>query len=109
MSKKKYAIYGMYTFETTCDDSPRGAYGPLESILVKLTHDEAMQMGEWFEEERPYLMDYDSSMDYIDRVRKKMVREDGYSEEESWEFQVIWSEDLINDCIDYYDEHCDDT
>ena len=52
-------------------------------------------------------MDYDSSMDYIDQVRNKMVLEDGYSEEESWQFQVVWSEDLIDDCIDYYDEHCD--
>ena len=107
MSNEKYAINDMYSFETTCDDSPRGADGPTDSILVQLTHEEAMQMGEWFKEERPYLMDYDSSMDYIDQVRNKMVLEDGYSEEESWQFQVIWSEDLIDDCIDYYDEHCD--
>lgn len=105
---KKYAIYRMYYFETTCDDSPSGAYGPSESILVKLTHEEAMEMGEWFEEERPYLIDYDSYMDYVDRVRAKMVREDGYSEEESWEFQVIWNEELIDDCIDYYLSHKDD-
>lgn len=105
MSKKKYAIYGMYSFDTTCDDSPRGSDGPSESILVKLTHDEAMTMGEWFKNENPELMDYDSCMDYIDRVRKKIVHEDNYSEEDSWQFQVLWSEDLKYDCEEYYSEH----
>jgi len=105
MSKNKYAIYDMYSFETTCDDSPRGSQGPDVSILVKLTHDEAMQMGKWFKEERPYLMEYESSMDFIDRVRKKLVREEGYSEEVSWKFQVVWSDDLVYDCENYYERH----
>ncbi len=35
-----------------------------------------------------------------------MVREEGYSEEESWEFQVVWSENLKYDCENYYNEHC---
>ncbi len=71
MAKKKYAIYGMYSFETTCDDSPRGSQGPDISVLVKLTHNAAMKMGLWFKNENPFLLDYDQNMDIIDRVRKK--------------------------------------
>lgn len=105
MTKRKYAIYGMYSFETTCDDSPRGTDGPSEHILIKLTYEEVIQLGKMFSEEDPYLMDYEENMDIIDRVRKKMVREDGYTEEESWQFQVVWSDDLKFDCIEYYEEY----
>ena len=52
MAQRKYAIYKMFDFETFSDDSPRGAYGPIVSILIKLTHDGAMHIGKIFLEDR---------------------------------------------------------
>lgn len=95
----------MYPFETMCDDSPRGSYGPDVYIQVKLTHEDCMELGRWFTDEDPYDMDYDEWGDYYERVRNKLVYEYRYTEEESWEFRIAWSNKLKYDCKKYYKEH----
>lgn len=105
MTKRKYAINGMYDFETTSDDSPRGSVGPSERILIRLTHEEVMELGKLYKDGDIGVISWDEYPDIIERVRKKMIREDHYKEEETWQFMVLWSDDLMYDCETYYDEH----
>jgi len=103
--EEKYVIDGYYTFETMCDDSPRGSFGPEIELLIRLTHEDAMFLGQMFEEDDEYFVDHDAALDIVDRVRNAMVEEEDYSEEDSWLFQVIWSSGLKDECVCYYQEH----
>lgn len=112
MTKKNYLINGIYSFKTICGESNKSSQGPEVLMPVKLTRSEVTGLGKWFTDkgsalidEYSYVEDYDC-MDFINEIRRKIVREDGVTEEDAKEIQVAWNEDLKQDCLKHYRKFC---
>lgn len=134
MSSEKYVIDGYYDFDIAVDGPRPGSAGS-SGLHLQFTHDEVMEMGEYFHEENPYELEYERNFGIKDKL-DEMLRdsiiaeleeewenehensEDGEEEEkpdfEDWAYERMcdmyhtWDQRFKEDCIDYYLEHSDD-
>ena len=134
MASEKYVIDGYYDFDIAVDGPRPGSAGS-SGLHLQFTHDEVMEMGEYFHEENPYELEYERNCGIKDKL-DEMLRdsiiaeleeewenehensEDGEEEEkpdfEDWAYERMcdmyhtWDQRFKEDCIDYYLEHSDD-
>ena len=136
MASEKYVIDGYYDFDITVDGARPSSAGS-SGLHLQFTHDEVMEMGEYFHEEDPYELDYDRNFGIKEKLEGILLEsiiaeleeeweqengnsEDVYDEEEErpdfeeWAYERMcdmyftWDQRFKEDCIDYYLEHSDD-
>lgn len=103
MTKAKYAIRKMYDFSGMCDGArPSSASGT--AMQVKLTHEEAIELGEFFYDEDPSeLDDCGFGAGYKEALDERYARRHGWNALDDVIF--YWSDDLKEDCIAYFKAH----
>ena len=84
MSSEKYVIDGYYNFDITADGARPSSAGS-SGLHLQFTHDEVMEMGEYFHEEDPYELDYDRNFGIKSKLEEILLESIVAELEEEWE------------------------
>lgn len=104
MTKPKYVIRKSYCFDAVADGCRPSSAGSVR-MQVKLNHEDAMYMGEYFFREDPYEISDGPDMGIKDVLDERLARQIGW--EAVCECYFCWSDDLKEDCVNYFKEHTD--
>lgn len=133
-AERGYVIDGTYSFNTTCY-GPRPTGGEDAGIRIKLEHDAVMEMGRYFHEEDPFVIEYEDDYGIKEQIDLELAEEIKVGLEEEWkeeqkalaeegeeceadmpdfeaetysvmeDYEVQWDSDFKKDCIEYYLAH----
>jgi hypothetical protein len=92
MSSEKYVIDGYYDFDINADGARPSSAGS-SGLHLQFTHDEVMEMGEYFHEEDPYELDYDRNFGIKSKLEEILLESIVSELEEEWEQEHENTED----------------
>ncbi len=104
MNSDKPVISKYYTFEIEGGDASSDDMPSSVCTLISLTHEKAMQMGQYFAEEDPYSVDAFKSFGINSQLCDNLPADFAESSDLS-ELYFVWNKDLKYDCIEYYKLH----
>ena len=109
MSIENYVIDGYYDFDITADGARPSSAGS-SGLHLQFTHDEVMEMGEYFHEEDPYELDYDRNFGIKEKLEEILLDSIVEELEEEWEQENGYCGDEVeeDDEVDEDEEDDDD-